>query len=1141
MAQTKKIKIRKRKSVPFLLRVIAPMIMLSVLQIVLIVSIMTVNGEFSMIHKFSYDSLTEKTEYRGNYVENVLNQKTALVYETAKAVNAATERILEEEGVSASAIAEDKRLGKRIVAENTESLISLIRRDMVNDAFIVLDSGALYDSGETKNLLGVYLRDNDVSGYGTETNSDIFLEAGSSEIARAFGMPLDYGWTLYFGGADRDNERYRFYFETLDGGRAHSALDDSRLGRWTPLASVAESTDESLKYTLPLTTSDGTVYGVIGIGLLQKTVLQSIPATDFFDNSACYVLAADLDKSGEYTILLSSGPMFGQLVDEHTVLSRERPLDYGMYDFTSDGVACIGSIRPLGLYASDSPFREESWVLISVADEAKTLGIHNMLIRVFIITLAISLAAGIIFALLVGKSVSAPVTEMMRDVELSRRNNSLVEFASTGIAEIDNLGVSIAELQSDSLAYGSRVSRLIMMAGGKIGVFFCDVRNGSVFMSESLIRLLNFDSLPEGDATIPFDEFRRRIASIDEEGRLFKLSLFAEFERLLGGEAVEEDETPAVGESLAGGESLELLCEGGEEDAPRWLEFRVNRDGKNLVGLARDITDTVTEKQMIARVKDSEYTEKLIKANAALRDAYMVAKRANHAKTDFLSRMSHDIRTPMNAIIGMTAIAEMHLDDPARAADCLGKIEASSRYLLSLINEILDMSKIESGKFVLNDEEFRIPELIDNIVEMIRPGLKDKDHELKVDAAGIEHEAVIGDSVRIQQAFVNILSNAVKYTSRGGKIELLISEKPITAKEVGCYEFVFRDNGIGMTKEFLERLYEPFERATDVRVNKEQGTGLGMAITKNIVEMMDGDIRVESEPGKGTTFTVTIFLKLREETAIQAANLEGKRVLTADSDHLFAEKVSAILTEYKMRCDWVLSGKEALERIESAVAEGDPYTFVIVDRRLPDMRGVALTTLIRDTIKKEKPTILCAASDWSDIEEQARSAGVAAFIGKPLFRSRLLAAIRSVAKEEQHMGKSLDALSKSDFSGDRALLVDDNELNLEIASEILQMTGLEIETAADGREAFERFSASPEGYYHMIFMDIQMPVMNGYEATAAIRALERSDARTIPIVAMTANAFAEDVRAAKEAGMNEHIAKPLNFARLMEVLNQWLG
>lgn len=995
-----------KKSVPLLMKIMIPMIALSVLQILMIVAIMSLNGEFALIKKFSYNSLSEKTENRGGYVENILSRKTAMVYEAAEEINAAVGQILAEEGLSAAAVSEDRELNKRILSGSVGVLIDLIRRDAVNDAFLFLNSGSLYSGGDAENIAGLYLRDTDVNNPSASGNGDIYMETGSSELARAFGMPLDYGWTLYWDVTERESERNRFYFETIGSVGRYPDVAVQKLGCWSGFAGVADSSAESMKYTLPLVAGDGTVYGVIGIGLLKKTVLQSIPATDFFDESACYVLAADPDGSGDYRELLSSGPAYGRLVSADTVLNKSRPLEYGMYDFTSGGKKCIGCIRDLRLYASDSPYRAQKWALISVADEGKTLEIHYMLIRVFMITVAVSLAAGILFAFLVCRSISSPVTKMMGELELGRRNNALVALSSSGISEIDGLADSITELQSEALEYGSRVSRIITMAGGGISVFLYDLRSGSVFVGEGFAELLGLSAFRGGETTVPFEEFRKQLGSLDSGERLFGLRAFSETEA--GGEEREH------GREEKTAESIEISRTDPASGETRWLEFRLNRDGAQIVGLVQDITDTVTEKKKIAKGKDDEYTEKLVKANAALRDAYAVAKRANHAKTDFLSRMSHDIRTPMNAIIGMTAIAQMRLDDKERLTDCLDKIEHSSRYLLSLINEVLDMSKIESGKFVLNEERFRIPELIGGIVEMIRPSLEMKKHTLFTDAARIEHECVLGDHVRIRQAFVNILSNAVKYTPEGGKIEFTVTEKPTPERGVGCYEFVFRDNGIGMTQEFLERLYEPFERASDVRVNKEQGTGLGMPITKNIVEMMNGEILAESEPGKGTTFTVTIFLKLWEDTS-------------------------------------------------ASVPAG------------------------------------------------------------------------------QSSSEALGAFRESDFSGLRALLVDDNELNREIATEILQMTGLEIETASDGKEAFERFSASPEGCYKIVFMDIQMPVMNGYEATAAIRALNRRDAKTVPIVAMTANAFAEDVRAAKEAGMDEHIAKPLDFERLKEVLNALLN
>lgn len=1114
----------KKKNTPLILKIIIPMIIMSVLQIGLIVVILGLSGEFEYIKRFSYNSISEKTENRRNYVENSMNMKTGLVCETAELVNSVTDAILKEEGVSASAVTENKELNKRILSENAEALISLIRRDMVNDAFIILNSGDLYNNGNQVNMTGVYLRDTDVNENSAEDNGDIYMETGSSEIARSLGLALDYEWSRYIDMTDRESGNFDFFYETIDAYALRSGTPTYNLGRWSGFSGVSKSSQQSMKYTLPLVAGDGTVYGIIGIGLLKKTVLQSIPSNDFFKESACYIIAADFDADGKYKTVLSSGPVYDRLVDEDTVFDRSRDSEYGLYDFSSNGTECIGSIQDMTLYASGSPFRGQKWALISVADKKQMLELYVMLIRMFYVSVAITLFVGMLFSFLVSKRISAPVTDMVRKLEKSRNDNTIVRFGSSGIQEINNLADAITELQVDATEYASRVSRIITMAGSRIGVFMYDLRTRQVFVGESLIKLLGFTSLPDRDITVPVEEFHSRLAEIDRENRIFSLDIFS-----------------APEESDVVNDSVEIMYEESGESEPKWIKFNLRKDNNSIVGLVQDITDTVTEKKQIAKFKDDEYTEKLLKANGALRDAYAMAKQANSAKTDFLSRMSHDIRTPMNAIIGMTAIAQAHIDDGARVDDCLKKIEVSGRYLLSLINEVLDMSKIESGKFVLAEENINISDLIETIMEIIRPVIKAKKHELKVDIFDIKHENVIGDSTRIQQAFVNILSNSVKYTPEGGHIEFIMREKPIHQNKIGCYEFVFRDDGIGMTKEFLEKIYEPFERATDVRLVKESGTGLGMSITKNIIEMMDGDISVESEVGKGTVFTVTIFLKLQENEEIYADMFAGMRALVADGDSVSCGKTCSLLTEIGVKAEGAFSGQETVDRIKSEKQSGAPFDFVLLDLYMEPMNGIETAAVISGTLGNEAPVMMLSGRDCTDAETEARAAGIGAFVAKPVFKSKLVSAIRSIYGEKRQGGKSLDVISVNDFSGKRVLLVDDNELNREIAYEILGMTGLDVEMAENGQEAVDKFDASETGYYDLIFMDIQMPVMNGYNASAAIRRLPREDASEVPIVAMTADAFAEDVRAAKNAGMNDHIAKPLDFDRLTDVLRQWLA
>ena len=528
----------------------------------------------------------------------------------------------------------------------------------------------------------------------------------------------------------------------------------------------------------------------------------------------------------------------------------------------------------------------------------------------------------------------------------------------------------------------------------------------------------------------------------------------------------------------------------------------------------------------------------------ALQAAYDAAEAANKAKTDFLSNMSHDIRTPMNGIIGMTAIAVAHIDDKERVQDSLQKITQASKHLLSLINEVLDMSKIESGKVDMIEEEFNLSDLVDNLLSMTSSQIEEHHHELSVNITGVTHEAVIGDSLRIQKVFTNLMGNAVKFTPDGGKIQISISERPTNQAKVGCFEFVFEDNGIGMSEEFLDQIFEPFTRAEDGRVDKIQGTGLGMPISRNIVRMMGGDIKVESKLGVGSRFTVTMYLKLQDATEIRYDKFVDLDVLVADDDELSLESCCGMLNDFGMRAEGVSSGAQAVERVALHHEQNRDYFACIIDWKMPDMDGIATTKAIRKAVGGDVPIIIISAYDWSDIELEARAAGANAFISKPLFRSRLAKTFSALVGEEEEIdGQAvpLVELGKMDLAGCRALLVEDNELNAEIAEEILGMTGIAVECAADGIEAVDMVTECPDGYYDIIFMDIQMPKMNGYDAARAIRAMSRNYCKQVPIVAMTANAFAEDVLAAKTVGMNEHIAKPLDLNALARTLSKWLG
>ena len=530
-----------------------------------------------------------------------------------------------------------------------------------------------------------------------------------------------------------------------------------------------------------------------------------------------------------------------------------------------------------------------------------------------------------------------------------------------------------------------------------------------------------------------------------------------------------------------------------------------------------------------------------IESHKALKEAYRAAENASRAKTEFLSNMSHDIRTPMNAIVGLTAIAGANIESQDRVVECLGKITKSSRHLLGLINEVLDMARIESGRISLAEEDFRLPELVDNLLTLTKPAIDEHHHQLEVHIEHIEHEAVCGDSLRIQQVFVNLMSNAVKYTPDGGNITFTIKEKPNGFSELGCYEFSIEDNGIGMTPEFQKIMFEPFSRADDHRTTKVQGTGLGMAIARNIVNLMNGDIQVESAPNKGTKITVTVYLKLQENEKEQEKELLDLPVLVVDDDKTCCESTVATLQEIGIAGEWVLTGKEAVERCYARHETNSDYFAVILDWKMPEMDGIATARKIRERVGEDVTIIILTSFDFSEIEEEARAAGVNAFMAKPLFRSRLTATLRQFTseKKEENARNYLEDFATENYAGKRILLVEDNELNREIATEIIGMTGVTIDIAENGKIAVEKVMEAPEKWYDLIFMDIQMPIMNGYEATAAIRALAGNRGK-VPIIAMTANAFAEDVQLAKNTGMNEHIAKPLDLNKLNDVLKQWL-
>ena len=454
----------------------------------------------------------------------------------------------------------------------------------------------------------------------------------------------------------------------------------------------------------------------------------------------------------------------------------------------------------------------------------------------------------------------------------------------------------------------------------------------------------------------------------------------------------------------------------------------------------------------------------------------------------------------------------------------------------------LDMSRIESGKVQIKEQECNISELMHNLVNIIQPQVKAKQLELFIDTYDIANEDVFADSLKLNQMFVNLISNAVKYTPAGGTVNFRIIQKSTYRRGYGEYVFIIKDNGIGMSPEFVDHIFEPFERESSTTKTGIQGTGLGMAITKNIVDMMGGKISVESEKNKGTTFTVELSLKLQntEKEAEKIKELIGQRALVVDDDFDTCTSVCRMLKQIGMRAEWTTSGREAAYRAKNAFEDGDSYHTYIIDWQMPETSGIETARRIRGAVGSEAPIIILTAYDWADIEEDAKEAGISAFCAKPLFMSDLktvlLVANRLIEKDEEEA-----TWLQADFTGKRILLVEDNELNREIAEEILQETGFIVDTAPDGSDAVEMMKKVDEGYYDAILMDVQMPIMDGYEATRTIRAMPRADVRHLPIIAMTANAMDEDKEAALKNGMTAHIAKPIDVDIFISVLGRYLN
>ena len=532
--------------------------------------------------------------------------------------------------------------------------------------------------------------------------------------------------------------------------------------------------------------------------------------------------------------------------------------------------------------------------------------------------------------------------------------------------------------------------------------------------------------------------------------------------------------------------------------------------------------------------------DELKRQQKILQDALLVAQKANDAKRDFLSRMSHEIRTPMNAIIGMSAIAFNYLDDKKRTADCLSKITFSSKHLLMLLNDVLDMSKIENGKLNIRQELFDLKNLVTSLADINYGLATAKGLSFEIVISGFKDELLLGDSMRVNQILLNLLSNAIKFTPKGGSVKLEIRMLRSASDKIWL-RFIVKDSGIGMQKEFLEHLYEPFEQADNGIARKYGGTGLGMAITKNLVAIMDGTIEVESQEGAGTTFMVDLPFGVSKVDKKTAAEMEEMRVLVVDDDNDTCEHAVVLLKGMGVNVDWALNGFEAIEKVRSACEDdGRCYDVCFIDWCMPELDGIETARRMRRYVGTDVLIIIISAYDWSGIEEQAKAAGVNAFIAKPFFASNLYNTLLTVSRKPELGFSAVGNKETYDFGGKKILLVEDNELNMEIASELLKFVNLQVEHAENGKVAVDIFRNSKEKEYALIFMDIQMPLMNGYDAARCIRSSEHPAAGTIPIIAMTANAFNDDVQAAFDAGMNGHLAKPIDVEVLYKTIARYI-
>lgn len=534
--------------------------------------------------------------------------------------------------------------------------------------------------------------------------------------------------------------------------------------------------------------------------------------------------------------------------------------------------------------------------------------------------------------------------------------------------------------------------------------------------------------------------------------------------------------------------------------------------------------------------KFKELQQQLEQQSEQLTIALETAEKASRAKSEFLSQMSHDIRTPMNAIIGMTNIAAIHKDNPEKVQDCLKKISLSSQHLLGLINDVLDMSKIESGNIALNLENMSLPSVLENVVTIMQPAVKERKQHFLVRLQRVQHEHFVSDALRLRQIFINLLSNASKFTPEGGSIVFEVEELPYDKEGYTRLRFTCSDTGIGIMPEYLPQIFDSFTRERDSRVDKTEGSGLGLAITKKLTELLGGSVSVESELGEGSTFRVELPMELAP-IPVNLPTCEGMKILVVDNDDISCEYLVQTLRELGADASWTNSGADAVEKLSQVHLSDNAFDMVLLDWKMPGMDGIETARMIRENINDKFPILIASAYDWGDVEEEALQVGIDGFLQKPLFKSTIYDGIqRYILRQESKKSEE----KRYSLRGKNVLLVEDNQLNCEIAVELLNILGISVETARDGAQGVALFSQSALNHFDLILMDVQMPNMNGYEAARTIRGLQRQDAASIPIVAMTADAFAEDVETAKNAGMNSHLAKPFDMESLSKEIRKYI-